>query len=85
MDKSEVEMFKYRSVSGYLVMRCGGPIAWKAVRQGRTSRSTCEAEIRATDEAVKDILSIRHRCEDMCLPDMDSSTRLYNDNRTTVD
>ena len=64
-DGEEVEIFKYRSISGYLVMRCGGPIAWKAVRQGHTSRSTCEAEIRATDEAVKEILSIRHRSEDM--------------------
>ena len=43
-------------MSGFLVMRCGGPIAWKAVCQPRTSRSTCEAEIRATDEAVKEIL-----------------------------
>ena len=78
-------MFKYRSVSGYLIMRCGGPIAWKSVRQNRTSRSTCEAEVRATDEAVKEILSLRHRCDDMNLPDTSSPTRLYNDNRGTVD
>ena len=84
-DGEEVEMFKFRSVSGYLVMRCGGPIAWKAIRQGRTSRSTCEAEIRATDEAVKEILSLRHRSDDMNLSDSNSPTRLYNDNRGTVD
>ena len=57
-DGEEVKMFKYRSVSGYLIMRCGGPIAWKAFRQDRTSRSTCEAEVRATDEAVKEIRSL---------------------------
>ena len=78
-------MFKYRSMSGYLIMRCGGPIAWKAVRQERTSRSTCEAEIRATDETVKEILSIRHRCDDMSLPDAIGPTRLYNDNQGAVD
>jgi len=57
-DGEEVELFKYRSVSGYLVMRCGGPIAWKAIHQDRTSRSTCKAEVRATNEAVKEILSL---------------------------
>ena len=81
----EVKLFKFRSVSGYLIMRCGGPIAWKAIRQGRTSRSTCEAEVRATDEAVKEILSLRHRSDDMNLAVSNSPTRLYNDNRGTID
>ena len=72
-------------MSGYLIMRCGGPIAWKAVRQERTSRSTCKAEVRATDEAVKEILSLRHRCDDLHLPDASSPTRLYNDNQGAVD
>ena len=84
-DGTEMEMFKYRSMSGFLIMRCGGPIAWKAVRQPRTSRSTCEAEIRATDEAVKEILSLCHRCNDMNLPNANTPTRLYNNNQGTVD
>jgi len=84
-DGEEIELFKYRSMSGFLIMRCGGPIAWKAVRQERTSRSTCEAEIRATDEAVKEILSLRNRCDDMNLPDGSAPTLLYNDNQGTVD
>ena len=54
----EIEMFKYRSMRGFLIMRCGGPINCKTIRQPRTSRSTCEAEIHATDEAVKKILSL---------------------------
>lgn len=84
-DGVEVEMFKYRSMSGFLIMRCGGPIAWKAVRQERCSRSSCEAEIRAVDEATKEILSLRYRCDDMGLPDASSPTLLFNDNRGTVD
>ena len=87
-DREEVELFKYRSVSGYLIMlmRCGGPITWKAVRQERTSRSTCETEIRATDKAVKEILSLRHRCDDdMHLPGAVGPTCLYSDNQGTVD
>ena len=66
-------------------MRCGGPIARKAVRQELTIRSTCKAEIRATEEAVKDILSLRHRYNDMDLPESAGTTRLYNDNQGTVD
>ena len=57
-DRVEIEMFKYRSMSGFLIMSCDGLIAWKAVRQQHTSRSTYEAEICATDEAVKEILSL---------------------------
>ena len=71
-------------MSGFLIMRCGGPIAWKAVRKERTIRSTCEAEIRATDEAVKEILSLSHCCDNMNLPDAAGPTCLYNDNQGTV-
>ena len=84
-DGEEVELFKFCSMSGFLIMRCGGPIAWKAIRQERCSRSTCEAEIWAVDEATKEILSLRHRCNDMNLPDASSPTLLFNDNRGTVD
>jgi hypothetical protein len=84
-DGEEIELFKYRSMGGFLIMRCGGPIAWKAVRQERKSRSTCKAEICATDEAVKEILSLCNRCNDMNLPDGSAPTLLYDDNQGTVD
>ncbi len=73
-------MWKFRSMtmSGwFLVMRCGGPIAWKSVRQDRCSRSSCEAEIRATDEGIKEVLSLRARCADMSLSDTSSPTPVY--------
>ncbi len=40
--------------------RQGGPIAWIAVCQERTSLSSCEAEIRATNEISKLLMGIRH-------------------------
>ena len=83
-DGSEIEMFKFRSMSGFLIMRCGGPIAWKAVRQERCSRSTCEAEVIAIDEATKEVLSLRHRCDDMSLPDSSIPTPVFNDNSGAV-
>ena len=66
-------------------MRCGGPISWKSVRQERTSRSTCKAEIRATEEVVKEILSLRHSCDDMNLPDAAGLTHIYNNNQGTFE
>ena len=84
-DGTEIELFKYRSMSGFIIMRCGGPIAWKAVRQERCSRSTCEAEIRSIDETTKEVLSLRNRCDDMDLPDSSIPTPIFNDNLGSVD
>ena len=46
-----IELFKFRSMSGAVVLRMSGPTSWKAVRQDETSLSTCEAEIKATNAA----------------------------------
>lgn len=82
---SEIEMFKLRSMSGYMVVRAGGPIAWSSVRQERTSRSSCEAEVRATDECAKEVLSIRLRGRDIGLTDDTTATSIHNDNQGCVD
>ena len=55
---TEVEMFKLWSMSGYIVLRAEGPIAWSLVWQQQTSRSSCEAEVRTMDECTKEVLSI---------------------------
>ena len=82
---SEIEMFKLRSMSGYMILRAGGPLAWASVRQERTSRSSCEAEVRATDECTKEVLSIRLRGKDIGLNDDVSSTKVHNDNQGCID
>ena len=68
-----------------MIIRQGGPISWRAFRIERTSRSTCEAEIRATDECAKDTLSVRLRCDDLLLDDTNIATPIYNDNQGCVD
>ncbi|KAL7523014.1 hypothetical protein ACHAWF_000317, partial [Thalassiosira exigua] len=60
-------------------------IAWRSIRQNQTALSSCEAEILATNECVVDLLSIRHRMADLGMPDADSTTSVYNDNRGAVD
>lgn len=81
----ELELFKMRSMSGYVILRAGGPIAWSSVRQQRTSRSSCEAEIRATDECTKEVLSMHLRGLDIGLSDHRSPTQVFNDNQGCVD
>jgi hypothetical protein len=41
----QLPLFKFRSMSGAVVMRSGSPIAWKADHKERTSLSSCKAEI----------------------------------------
>ena len=55
-------------MSGGIIFHQGGPIAWTAVRQERTSLSSCEAEIRATNEVSKLLMGIRHLADAVRLP-----------------
>jgi len=82
---AEIDLFKFRSMSGYIVVRAGGPLAWSSVCQPRTSRSSCEAEIRATDKCTKEILSLRFRGLDIGLSDNTLPTPVFNDNQGCVD
>ena len=84
-DGTPIELFKLRSLSGFIICRSGGPIAWKSIRQNQTALSSCEAEVIATNECVTDLLSVRHRCQDMCLQDVTAPTVVYNDNQACVD
>jgi hypothetical protein len=82
-------LFKFRSMSGGIVFRCGGPIAWTSVRQDQTSLSSCEAEIKATSEASKLLKSIQNLAQGLVdnglsLPDLMKSSMLYNDNEACV-
>ena len=83
-DGTPLELFKYRSLSGYLICRTGGPIAWKSIRQEQTAQSSCEAEIIATNECVKELLHIKHCTEDLNIPDATDNTVVYNDNQACV-
>jgi len=82
-------LFKFRSMSGVIIFRSGGPIAWKSVRQDKTSLSSCEAEIRATNEASKLTVDLRNLAQGMeslgyPISDAHSPTDLYNDNEACV-
>ena len=84
-DGTPLPLFKFRSLSGYIVSCAGGPIAWKAIRQDTTASSSCVAEINATHECIKDLLSIKHRAIDLGFPDASTTIPVYNNNKSAVD
>jgi hypothetical protein len=72
-------------MGGHVIFRSGAPISWSAHREARTSRSSCEAEILATDAATKAVQYLRHVMTDLGLPDRLHPTPLYNDNQGCID
>jgi hypothetical protein len=88
-DGTLLQLFKCRSMSGGIIFRQGGPIAWTAVRQERTSLSSCEAEIRATNEVLKLLMGIRHLADNVRkngydIVDTAEASPLYNDNESCI-
>ena len=55
-DGTLLPLFKFRSMSGGIVFRNGGPLGWLGERQDRTALSSCEAEIRATNATSKKVV-----------------------------
>jgi hypothetical protein len=88
-DGTLLPLFKCRSMSGGIIFCQGGPVAWIAVRQERTSLSSCEAEIRATNEVSKLLMGIRNLAESVRasrfdITDTTAASPLYNDNESCV-
>ena len=83
-------LFKFRSMSGAIVFRMCGPVAWKTERQERTSLSSCEAEIKATCMGSKLTVATRNFSKGFSgcgVPppvDTDRPTTVYNDNMSAV-
>ena len=76
-------------MSGAIIFPHGGPIAWIAIRQERTSLSSCEAEIRATNEVSKLLMGICHLVDAVRegghdIADSAVAYPLYNDNESCV-
>jgi hypothetical protein len=85
----QLPLFKFRSMSGAMIFRMGGPLSWKAVRQEKTSLSSCEAEIRATNEGSKLMVATRNfatafASSGITLSDFAGPTKVYNDNESCV-
>lgn len=88
-DSTPLPLFKFCSMSGFIVFRCGGPVSWGAVCQNQTALSSCEAEIRATNEGAKRTKEFRNLVDGMieigyAMLDLDAPTKVYNGNEGCV-
>jgi len=79
-----VSIHESKSICGHIFFYGGCPILWKTHKEARISRSSCEAEIKATNECVKNIQMFRHIFTDLGLAPS-HPTPVYNDNRGTVE
>jgi hypothetical protein len=82
-------LFKFRSMSGGIVFKNGGPLGWLGKRQDRTSLSSCEAEIRATSATSKKVVDFRNLSLSFTesgfpISDIEEPTVLFNDNEACV-
>ena len=85
----QLPLFKFRSMSGAIIFRSGGSITWKTDRQERTSLSSCEAEIRATNMGSRLTVNVRNMILHLAstgypITDAQQATPLYNDNEACV-
>jgi hypothetical protein len=88
-DGTLLPLFKFRSMNGGIIFKNGGPLGWLGERQDRTSLSSCEAEIRATNATSKKVVDFRNLSRSVSdagyvIPDVDAPTFLFNDNEACV-
>ena len=72
-----------KSVTGYLMSLNGGPIAWKAARQGGVTLSSSEAEFVAASQAGKEVLYLRALLKGLSCP-QHQPTELWEDNASCI-
>ena len=73
-----LKMFKFRSLSGFLIFRYGGPTAWNSIHQNQTALSSCEAKIMATNKCAIELQALKHRANDLGITETYYRTKLYN-------
>ena len=88
-DGTLLPLFKFRSMNDGIVFKNGGPLGWLGERQERTSLSSCEAEICATNATSKKVVDFRNLSRSVSdagyvIPDVDAPTIIYNGNEACV-
>ncbi|CAA7062183.1 unnamed protein product [Microthlaspi erraticum] len=72
-----------RSLSAFVVMLGGSPVAWKTKKQDTVSHSSAEAEYRAMAVALREIKWFRRVLSDLGV-DQSQPTRLFCDNKAAI-
>jgi hypothetical protein len=74
-----------RLLHRHVTYRSGGPISWSSFRESRTSRSSCETEIKSADEATRVTQHLRHVLSDLDMHDINTLTPVFNDNQGCIE
>jgi hypothetical protein len=82
-------LFKFRSMSGGIVFKNDGPLAWLSEHQERTSLSSCTADIRAASPTSKKVVDLQNLCLSFTksgfpIPDINKPSLIYNNNEACV-
>jgi hypothetical protein len=88
-DGTLLPLFKFWSMNGSIIFKNGGPIGKLSEHQERTSLSSCEAEIWATNVTSKKVVDFKSlSCSvsnaGYSIEGLSSPTFLYNDNEACV-
>jgi KUP system potassium uptake protein len=72
-----------KSVAGYCVMMAGAAISTRSARLDHITLSTCESELSALSEAVRETIWMRDLLKELTFPQMNPTT-IYCDNQSTI-
>ncbi|KAL5492724.1 hypothetical protein ACEPAI_4171 [Sanghuangporus weigelae] len=73
-----------KSVSGYVLMYGGGPIAWKSRKQSVVVKSTAEAEYISVSGCAQEAIWFRHLLEELGMGLGDEPLDIHIDNQAAI-
>lgn len=72
-----------KSISGFVVLLAGGPVAWSAKKQSTTALSTAESEYAAITHAARTAIWYTYLFNELGIP-LKGLTQLYSDNQSAI-
>jgi hypothetical protein len=88
-EEIQLPLIEFRSMRSTISFRSGSPITWRSERQDRTSLSSYQAEIRATNAGFHLTMNVRNMMSHLSslgYPIMDTETArpVYNNNKVSI-
>ena len=71
------------SLSGWMIMHAGAPIAWGCARHKDTAQSSCQAEVHSINEMTKLVPEYKLLFRDLNIP-IDYPIQILNDNQSAI-